>query len=223
MIIDGIRIDILLPEQTDSPLPLVLINDDMNSEKQIYELCDRQPFILASLSGFDWNRDLSPWPCKAVFRNGEDFAGGADAYLDRILSDILPAIRKQLDEKNIGVTYTALAGYSLAGLFALYAATRCDAFQRIASASGSLWYPGFRQYLTEKGISSQIDRVYLSLGDLEAKTKNQIMCTVQEETEKICGFLSDKTKAVFELNEGNHFKDAPLRTAKGILYLLKDQ
>ena len=29
----------------------------------------------------DWNRDLSPWFASKVFRSGEDFSGGADAFL----------------------------------------------------------------------------------------------------------------------------------------------
>ena len=51
-------------------LPLVLINCDEDAAK-IYELCRQMgsgEFILAAISGFHWNRDLSPWPCDPVFR-----------------------------------------------------------------------------------------------------------------------------------------------------------
>ncbi|MBQ0070847.1 MAG: hypothetical protein KBS81_03175, partial [Spirochaetales bacterium] len=37
----------------------------------------------------DWNRDLSPWKAKAVF-NGEDFSGGADAFLRLLLEKTIP-------------------------------------------------------------------------------------------------------------------------------------
>ncbi|MBQ9425215.1 MAG: hypothetical protein IJU42_04650 [Erysipelotrichaceae bacterium] len=223
MIIDQISITISYPEKTSDPLPLVLINDDQGSSEEIYALCSDRPFVLASLSGFDWDRDLSPWPAKAVFKGGDDFSGKADDYLEQILTKILPAIKEELSQKNISVSYTAIAGYSLAGLFALYSGIRCDAFSKIASISGSLWYPGFDEYLFEHSISKNVDCVYLSLGDLEARTRNELMSTVQIKTEAICDFLKDKTKAVFELNEGNHFRDPSLRTAKGIRYLLNDQ
>ena len=223
MIIDQISISIFYPERTSDPLPLVLINNDHNSSEEIYTLCSDRQFVLASLSGFDWNRDLSPWPAKAVFKGGEDFMGKADDYLEQILTKILPAVKEELSQKNIIVSYTALAGYSLAGLFALYAGIRCDIFSKIASVSGSLWYPGFDGYLYEHGISENVGCVYLSLGDLEARTRNELMSAVQIKTEAICDFLKNKTKAVFELNEGNHFRDPSLRTAKGIRYLLNDQ
>ena len=39
-------------------------------------------------------------------------------------------------------SFIGIAGYSLAGLFALYALYKTDAFTRVASMSGSLWFPG---------------------------------------------------------------------------------
>lgn len=225
MKIDQVNIEIFLPEETEKPLPLVILNDDMDQGKETYDLCkelNTKPFVMAYLSGFDWNSDLSPWPCDPIFRKGEPFAGKADEYLELITEKILPAIQDELNQKGIIISYNAIAGYSLAGLFALYAATKTDLFHRIVSASGSLWYPDFEKYFMENGISPDIDRIYLSLGDLESRTKNPIMSTVQDKTERICQYLSDKIKAVFELNEGNHFKDASLRTAKGIRYILED-
>ena len=121
---------------------------------------------------------------------------------------------------NLKARYYALAGYSLAGLFALYAGYRCDDFKRIISASGSLWYPGFLDYVRSHELSSNIDCLYLSLGDKEAKTRNPIMVTVQENTEAVYELYKDKIKCILEMNEGNHFKDAPYRLYKGIRYIL---
>ena len=42
--------------------------------------------------------------------------------------------------------YHAIAGDSMAGLFAVYALYRTQVFSRVASASGSLWYPGLLEY-----------------------------------------------------------------------------
>lgn len=64
------------------------------------------------------------------------------------------------------------------------------------------------------------EKLYLSLGDKEAQTRNQIMAKVEQNT----GDLHEYYKSlgidtIFELNEGNHFKDAGLRIAKAITWI----
>ena len=66
-------------------------------------------------------------------------------------------------------TYYA-GGYSMAGLFSLWAAYQTDAFASVAAASPSIWFPDFLQYMKEHGIRTE--SVYLSLGDREEKTRN---------------------------------------------------
>ena len=48
-----------------------------------------RPTVLASIP-VDWNRDLSPWPAQRAFRGGEDFSGGAQAFLERLQTVIIP-------------------------------------------------------------------------------------------------------------------------------------
>ncbi len=203
-------------------LPFVLINCDEDAER-IYDLCKEMgspEFILTAVSGFDWNRDLSPWPCDPVFKGGDPFTGKADEYLSVIVDKLLPEIEKELTKHNKTISYRVLAGYSLAGLFALYSAFNCDLFTKIVSASGSLWYPGFLEYVENHPLSDNIDHIYLSLGDKESNTKNPVTQKVEDNTKRIQKILSDKTDVFFEFNEGNHFKDPELRTAKGIVYVL---
>lgn len=64
-----------------------------------------------------------------------------------------------------------LAGYSLAGLFALWAAYECDTFSGIACCSGSLWFKNWDIYMREHTLKRKCS-VYLSLGGKEEKTKN---------------------------------------------------
>ena len=197
--------------------PVVMINIENDGEQKFFDdllINDGiENYILLGLSGYDWNRDLSPWKAEAIFKNGRDFGGGADEYLNKITGKIIPSL-------NLKAQYYALAGYSLAGLFALYAGYRCDDFKRIVSASGSLWYPDFLDYARSHELSSNIDCLYLSLGDKEAKTRNPIMVTVQENTEAVYELYKDKIKCILEMNEGNHFKDASYRLYKGIRYIL---
>ncbi len=63
--------------------------------------------------------------------------------------------------------------------------------------------------------------LYLSLGDKEAETGNQYLKTVQKNTESIVEhYKSIGVDVIWEMNTGNHFKDAALRSAKGILAII---
>ena len=174
-------------------------------------------FSLATINITDWNVDLSPWEIPPVYKNDEPFTGGADAYLETLTGEIIPAIIGELGSEP---AYIALAGYSLAGLFAVYAMYRTDRFARIASESGSMWYPGFMDFVKSHKPAVLPEKLYLSLGDKEARTRNQIMAKVEQNT----GDLHEYYKSlgidtIFELNEGNHFKDAGLRIAKAITWI----
>ena len=127
-----------------------------------------------------------------------------------------------LSEYSVKPSSYYIAGYSLAGLFALYSAYRCDQFEGFVSASGSLWYPGLMNYMDEHEISPKIRKAYFSLGDQEAKTSHPLMSQVEKNTGEIQRKLSGTIKTIFELNEGNHFKDADLRLAKGIAWILSN-
>lgn len=213
---DDLKISIINKTIKDSA-PVIIVNSEDQSEIKLFDeylVKDGiENYVLIGLYGYDWNRDLSPWPSKAIFKNGEDFKGEGDEYLKKITEEVIPSLGVQAE-------YYALAGYSLAGLFALYAAYRCDVFSKIVSASGSLWYPGLIDFVRNNELSKKVDTIYLSLGDKEARTKNPVMAAVEENTELIYSLYKDKIKCTFELNEGNHFKDAPYRLYKGIRYIL---
>ena len=62
------------------------------------------------------------------------------------------------------------------------------------------------------------DRIYLSLGVKEKKTRHPLLKTVQDNTEAIAKHYRQLgIEVTFELNPGNHFQDAPFRSAKGII------
>ena len=67
------------------------------------------------------------------------------------------------------------------------------------------------------------DRLYLSLGDQECRTRNPYLKTVQERTEAIHAFCRQKgIETVYQLNPGNHFQNGIQRTAAGIEWILAD-
>lgn len=177
-----------------------------NEAKTIAELAGWD-FRLIAVKIEDWNRDLSPWEAPPVFGK-EAFDGGAAETLAEFL--------KLCDDKS---KRYYIGGYSLAGLFALWAVCQTDAFAGAAAASPSVWFPGFADYMKERSV--QCGRVYLSLGDREERTRNPIMAAVGDRIRELHAFLSARgTDCVLEWNQGNHFRDADLRTARAFAWLL---
>ncbi|MBQ7639201.1 MAG: esterase [Clostridia bacterium] len=167
------------------------------------------PFKLIAVKVDLWNRDLSPWSAPPVFGQ-EPFGSGAPATLERILSLC----------SNSEKTYF-LGGYSLAGLFSLWAAYQTNVFSGVASASGSLWFPGFEEYMASHTVKCKT--VYLSLGSTEEKTKNPVMASVGERTRRACALLKAQNVCCsLEWNPGNHFKDPAQRTAKAFACALNN-
>ena len=201
--------------------PLILLNnysDEGASVIQAMREMDTPDCSLLVVSNLNWDHDMAPWYCPPVTANDAPFTGGADDYLDLLLTKILPEARSLLPGTP---RFIGIAGYSLAGLFALYAMYRCDVFDRVASMSGSLWFPDFREYVFTHGMKKRPDKLYLSLGDKEAKTRNELLKSVQEKTEQIVSHYRQLGLDVtWELNPGNHFRDAALRSAKGIKAIL---
>ena len=164
------------------------------------------PCILA-VAADDWNRDLSPWSAPAVFGD-EPFGEGGAATLEYVLS---------LCDSTDRTYY--LGGYSLAGLFSLWAAYRTDRFAGIMAASPSVWFPGFSDMIHSRKILTGM--VYLSLGDKEAKVKNPLLRTVADNIRDIHETLiSAGVDCTLEWNPGNHFTDPGIRCAKGFVSLL---
>ena len=161
---------------------------------------------------------MAPWDSPSTFKNADPCTGGADDYLRLLTEEIIPAAEKELGSVP---RWRGIAGYSLAGLFALYAIYQTDLFFRVGSMSGSLWFPGMKEYIFSHEPKHWPDRMYFSLGDKESKTKNPILRTVQENTEEICAYYQRKgINTEFLLNPGNHFVQSVERTAAGIAWML---
>ena len=201
--------------------PITYLNTFSDEGQKVYGAAQPDgcpPFTLVTISNLDWNRDMAPWDSPAAFKKGEPFTGGADDYLRLLVEEIIPRAEKELPGPP---AWRGIAGYSLAGLFALYAIYRTDVFSRVGCMSGSLWFPGFKEYIFSHEPKRQPDCVYFSLGDKEAKTRNPVLKTVHENTEEIQTFYQNKgIDTVFQLNPGNHFVQGEERTTAGIEWLL---
>ena len=189
----------------------------MESEaKLLGEMAGGDDWCVAAVPVGDWNADLTPWEAPPVFGK-LGFGDGAAATLERIMDTVIPELEKARLGK--GRTY-AICGYSLAGLFSLWAACQTDAFAAAIAVSPSVWYPGWIDYAREH--PTQARAVYLSLGDREARAKNPVMAAVGDAIRRQYDLLTSGGKrCVLEWNPGNHFVDSDRRTAKGLAWALK--
>ena len=214
--VSGKEITLYPAMQADRPL-IVLNTYTGDGESVMHQVIkssaeDANVLVIGNL---DWNHDMTPWYCPPLSADDTAATGGADEYLGLLLSEILPKARTLVCGSPMR---TCIAGYSLAGLFALYAMYRCDAFDRAASISGSLWFPDFLEFATGHNMLRKPDRIYLSLGDKEKKTRHPLLKTVQDNTEVLAKHYRQLgIEVTFEMNPGNHFKDAALRSAKGVI------
>lgn len=184
----------------------------------VEELCPDRSFILAAFQVEDWNRDFSPWRAPEAFGSGE-FAGGGQETLVWLTEIFVPYLKEQYGKDRP----MFLTGYSLAGLFALWAAYKSDMFSAVASCSGSLWFQGWDDFARENHISRECD-IYLSLGGKEAKTRNRIMAAVADRTREQERLLRAEPKVrnvTLEWNPGGHFADSGKRLAKGVKWMLE--
>ena len=218
--ISGKTVEIFTKTNFINKIPLVIIHTFQGEGKEVFDKCAEigcENFALAAIGELNWNHDLSPWPAPSIGNNKYGF-GGADEYIRKLTNEILPEIRAKL---GFEPEFTAIAGYSLAGLFALYVAYKTDVFSRVASVSGSLWFPGFTEFAETNKFAKPLDLIYLSLGEAEAKTRDKNLAPVRKNTEKLAEiYKTQNIPTIFELNPGNHFTETVLRTAKGIKSLL---
>ncbi|MBR5380774.1 MAG: esterase [Clostridia bacterium] len=176
------------------------------SEKEkISSLAPGLSFALAAFSA-DWDSELAPWDAEPVFRGQKPFSGGARTTLTYIEEELLPA------RSPCGARGVILGGYSLAGLFALWAGYESSRFRAVAAASPSVWFPGYTDYAAAR--SFRAGAAALSLGDREDRTRHPLMCTVGSALKKQYELLAAQGIAAdLTLHPGNHFVNADGRMA----------
>ena len=221
MMICGKKCILYLNEDTEYILIQPVDENDIsvldNEVKHIEENTDRN-FSFVAFKIEDWNSELTPWEMP-LLRGKGNFGDGAAGTLEFIKNDLIPSLSEYISTENKEIKYI-LGGYSLAGLFSLWSVYQTDIFEGIAAVSPSVWYKGWIEYVgAGKPLS---EKIYLSLGDTEEKTKHQILSKIGDNIRKQYEILekSENVKTVLEWNEGNHFQNPDIRTAKGFLWVM---
>ena len=175
-------------------------------------------FLFAAVPVESWNDALSPWEAPAVWGK-QGFGGNAADTLRFLTEQVVPTLKQQFHlPENVKII---LGGYSLAGLFALWASTQTDLFYGVAAASPSVWFPGWMEFEQQHPIQAQ--HVYLSLGDKEEHTKNAVMAVVGDNIRTLHSRLAERsTDCTLEWNSGGHFKNADLRTTKAFQRVMEE-
>ena len=167
------------------------------------------PFVLATVELEDWIIDLMPWPDGNISRDPEAGKHGEET-LQYLLLTLLPAL-----QQRYGKLPVILGGYSLGGLFALWASPQTDSFKAIAAASPSVWIHGWlpfaRKHLPLAG------NIYLSLGEQEEHVKNQAIARVGDNIRAYHALLQEQLgpeRSTLVWEQGNHFTDNEGRLAR---------
>ena len=185
---------------------------------QAEALALQQAVNLVVVSGMNWNRDLTPWRAPGIRRQDPDFGDGAEALLVRLEKEILPAVEKEL---QVPARQRILAGVSLSGLFALWAWCRAERFDGICSLSGSFWYAGFADWFCKQPVLHRDSRIYLALGEKEAKATAGVFGRVDACTRQIADYLQhEKIQVWFEYSAGNHFAPVLPRLQRALAVLM---
>lgn len=167
------------------------------------------------------NEEVSPWIAPAVFGN-EMFGNGAESFLKEIEEDYLPIINEYF-EIDKGKEKYILEGYSMTALFALWAGYNTDLFYGIAAPSPSVWFPNWDKYIEQHTMKAK--KVYLSLGEKEDRTKNNVIKIVSMKIKKQKEILDTQIgtcNCKLEWNPGNHFDEIINRQAKGCIWILNE-
>ena len=190
-------------------------NATLEAEAVQIAALSRIPFALATIELEDWIIDLMPWPDWNISRDPEAGKHGQETLLYLLLS-LIPEMLK-----NFGPLPVILGGYSLGGLFGLWASTQTNSFKAVAAASPSVWIHGWLPYARKHVILA--DRVYLSLGEQEEHVKNQAIARVGDNLRAYHVLLQEQLgpgRCALVWEQGNHFTDNEGRLARAFAWCM---
>lgn len=192
-------------------------NDGINREVKALAATATKEFAIVFFDTVEWAKALMPWHDEAVSRD-EEVGMHAQDTLIYIEESLVPWLHERF-----GKLPCIIGGYSLGGLFALWAARQSAAFCAVAAASPSLWIKGWADFADSHSLNAQL--AYVSLGDREEHCRNQRMARigdcVRHEHMTLAGQIGT-TATTLEWNNGGHFGEEAERTAKAFAWCIEN-
>ena len=191
-------------------------NATLEAEAAQIAALSHQPFLLATVELSDWMIDLMPWPDANISREAEAGKHGQET-LQYVLVSLIPAL-----QERFGPLPVILGGYSLGGLFALWASAQSDSFRAVAAASPSVWIRDWLPFARKHAPLA--DRVYLSLGDREEQVKNRAIARVGDCLRTQYALLQEQLGAqncTLAWEPGGHFNDNEGRLARAFAWCME--
>lgn len=191
-------------------------NTTLEAEAQKIAQLSLVPFVLATIELEDWMLDLMPWLDGNISRDPEAGKHGQDT-LQYVLLSLIPEL-----QHRFGPLPIIFGGYSLGGLFALWASAQTDSFKAVAATSPSVWIKDWIPFARKH--TPLADAVYLSLGDQEEHVKNQAIARVGDNLRTQYTLLQeqlgpDRCTLVWE--QGGHFNDNEGRLARAFAWCME--
>ena len=149
-------------------------NDGVQREVELIAQASGNGFAIVFFDCVEWARALMPWADDAVSRDAEVGRHAPDT-LRFIEHALLPWLRERF-----GALPCIIGGYSLGGLFALWAARNTDAFAAVAAASPSLWIKGWGEYAATHPILSP--KATIQNSKLNTQHSSSPQATIQHST-----------------------------------------
>ncbi len=201
---------------TDSPVIYVI--DAVEFPFDLGPVAAGLQSTVVSVPVANWNDALSPWPADALHMGDPGFGGHGPEALDELLDKFIPAVE---GEKNLAPRRRAICGYSLGGLFALYALAESMTFDACAALSASLWYEGWVDYLRRRCEDAPEELsgrfAYLSVGTKEKRGGPPIVRGVQRAMGECADILAAAgCETRFVTGPGNHVQYQQERYSAGL-------
>lgn len=211
-------------------------NETLDAQIEAIREAVNMPFVFVGVPIKDWEKELTPWSDPNI-SSREGVGEHAFETLDYITKQLLPSLRsrweradripaeeganKPAEEGTNRALPVIIGGYSLAGLFARWAASEVECFDAVAAASPSLWITAWK-WFSEAHEVFACD-VYLSLGDSEQRARNKVMAQVgdnirweYEHLQRTIG--ANHCTLVWE--QGGHFSTPHLRLARAFAWCI---
>lgn len=211
---DNIRLDEveLIAGSGDAHAPLICVIDLPEHPFPIEAAAAGMAANVARIPVHGWDDSLTPWEAEGL-RPGQTFGGHAAETLAELTATIVPKLTAR---EGVAPEALTVCGYSLGGLFALWAFVNDARFAACACLSGSVWYPGWVDYLRGSDIDGIGRFAFLSVGSKEKRGAG-LFRHVEDDMQASADILRDHGCTVhFEIGPGNHMQHHQERLAKGL-------